>query len=117
MIDAVAVAYQSAANRLGNITLEDFRIAVSRCDVHPVKVHGKLAGAILVSGPEVHACILPWAHKRWFGRQQARILNDIISKHGYATTSATTEAGRKFVERLGFVKTTQGYIKEVPYGH
>jgi hypothetical protein len=117
MIDAITAAYMSAQARMGAVTLDEFRAAVKDCAVHPVSVQGKIAGAVIVNGAEVHACILPWAHKRWFGRGQARILNDIIAKHGYATTSATTAAGREFVERLGFKRAGQGYRKEVMYGH
>lgn len=116
-MDAIHAAYMSASDRLGAVTLAEFREAVKSCDVHPVKVRGDIAGAVIVKGPEVHACILPWAHKRWFGRAQARILNDIISSYGYATTTATTKAGREFVERLGFKLTPKGYRKEVMYGH
>lgn len=116
-MDAVQAAYESAQGRMGAVSLDQFRVAVAGCEVHPVAVDGQIAGAVIVSGPEVHACILPWAHKRWFRRAQARVLNDIIRKHGYATTKATTAAGREFVERLGFVSTAQGYRKEVMYGH
>ena len=116
-MDAVAAAYMSAQDRLGAVTLADFREALKQCEVHPVKVQWNIAGAVIVKGSEVHACILPWAHKRWFGRGQARILNDIIREYGYATTTATTQAGREFVERLGFKQTPQGYRKEVMYGH
>jgi len=116
-MDAVQAAYESAADRLGSVTLGEFREALKQCEVHPVKVQGNIAGAVIVKGPEVHACILPWAAKRWFKKPQARILNDIIKRYGYATTSATTDAGREFVERLGFKATPDGYIKEVTYGH
>ena len=107
----------SAVDRLGAVTLVEFREACSHCEVHPVTVRGNIAGAVIVKGAEVHACILPWAHKRWFGRAQARILNGIIRQYGYATTSATTKAGREFVERLGFKLTPKGYRKDVIYGH
>ena len=115
-MDAVEAAYMSAADRLG-VSLDDFRDAVKACEVHPVTVSGKTAGAVIVNGSEVHACILPWARGVWFKRPQARILNDIIARFGYATTSATTKAGREFVERLGFQNTPTGYRKEVMYGH
>jgi hypothetical protein len=116
-MDAITAAYMSAQDRMGAVSLDDFRKSIEGCSVYPVSVGGNLAGAVIVKGCEVHACILPWAHKRWFGRPQARILNDVIRRYGYATTKATTGAGRDFVERLGFKKTGDGYRKEVPYGH
>ena len=113
----IEAAYESAKDRMPGISLADFSKAVEHCDVNPVILDGKMAGAVIVKGNEVHACILPWAKKRWFRRQQARILNGIIKKHGYAVTSATTQEGREFVERLGFVKSGAQYRKEVCYGH
>jgi hypothetical protein len=116
-MDAVEAAYESALDRLGAVTLAEFREALIGCIVHPVTVAGEVAGAVIVKGSEVHACILPWAHKRWFGRGQARILNNIIARHGRATTQATTEAGRRFVERLGFTLDGDKYVKDTMYGH
>ena len=67
-------------------------------------VDGQIAGALIVSGCEIHACILPQFKGRWLSRKELRIMNAVIEKHGYAQTSATTEEGEKFVHRLGFVK-------------
>lgn len=117
MEDAIAAAYESAVDRLGGMTLEEFRGAMAKCRVYPVRVDGKIAGAIVADGNELHACILPWAHGLWFSRTAARILNDVIARYGYAKTQATTMAGKEFVERLGFVFRGDCYVKEVPYGH
>jgi hypothetical protein len=116
-MDAVEASYQAAKNRLGAMSLDDFRTAVGAMEVHPIVIAGETAGAMIVSGCDVHACVLPWAHGKWFGRPQMRILNSVIHRHGFARTSATTEAGRKFVERLGFEQDGSGYTKDRPYGH
>lgn len=116
-MDAVTAAYESASDRLQGLTLDDFRAAVQRCAVYPVRVDGAVCGAILVHENEIHACIKPEAHGRWFNRSAARILNEVIDRYGYAKTQATTPAGREFVERLGFVFRGDCYVKEVPYGH
>jgi hypothetical protein len=85
------------------VTLEQFAAEVADFDVHPVKARGRLCGAILVRGKEVHACVMPWVRGRWFGRKEAALLNLIIDTHGEVTTTASTEDGRLFVERLGFI--------------
>lgn len=110
-MDAVEAAYLSAVDRLGQMTLDEFRRAVSKCDIHPVEVRGRIAGAIVVSGPEIHACVLPWAHGGWIGRRMLGVLDSVIKTHGYAQTTATTEQGRRFVERLGFQRVGNVYRK------
>lgn len=102
--DALLLAYQSAAPRLGGMTFPAFAAALSSFEVHPVHARGRLCGAVLVHGKEIHACVMPWARGRWFGRAEAALLNRVIDEYGEATTSATTEQGREFVERLGFIK-------------
>lgn len=109
---AVRAAYASAAQRMPGVTLEAFRAELEACEVHPVLVDGEPVGAVVVKGPEIHACVLPKARGRWFSRQYARLLAATIAKHGRATTSATTEDGRRFVERLGFVPAAGHYVKE-----
>jgi Zn-finger nucleic acid-binding protein len=73
-------------------------------EVNPVYVGSEVAGALIVSGHEIHACILPKFKGRWLSRKELRIMNAVIEKHGYAQTSATTAEGEVFVKRLGFVK-------------
>lgn len=102
-------AYESAAIRLGAMTFDQFAAAVADMTVHPIFADGKVCGAVLVRGSEIHACVLPWAAGKWFGRRAARVLNAVIDKHGEATTQATTQAGRRFVEALGFIKDGEIY--------
>jgi hypothetical protein len=116
IVTAIEAAYESAKDRL-HMSLADFAMAVQSCEIYPVQVNGQMAGAMIVKDSEIHACILPWAHGRWFLRPQARIVNAIIKKHGFATTTATTESGKEFVKRLGFFESGEGYRKEVAYGH
>jgi hypothetical protein len=97
------LAYESARDRMPGVTFEQFAAEVAGFDVHPVKARGRLCGAILVRGNEMHPCVMPWAFGYWFGRAEAALLNQIIDTHGEATTTATTEEGRRFIERLGFI--------------
>ena len=116
MIDpCVMAAYESVKARAPLLPLNDFVEALAECEVFPVVVRGKAAGAIIVKGCEVHACVESWAAGHWFGRRAAKVLNAVIQKCGYARTSATTDAGRAFVERLGFVACADGYRKETPW--
>ena len=86
------------------ISFEQFLEYTQAMEVNPVIVDSEMAGALIVYGPDIHACILPKFKGRWLGRKELRIMNAVIKKHGYAQTSATTEEGEAFVKRLGFVK-------------
>lgn len=97
---ALEAAYESLKDRWPG-TFAQFCEAAQGWEVHAVTLDGRTVGAIAVNGPEIHACIAE-GFGRWFRKEQAEILNDVIEKHGYAQTRATTEAGRRFVQRLGF---------------
>lgn len=107
----IEAAYLSAADRLQGIGVDEFARRVASMDVHPVDVDGRPAGAVIVCGNEVHACVLPEFKGRWFGRRMLVILRCVIEKHGKAITSATTEEGRRFVERLGFKQEGDDWVK------
>lgn len=100
--EAIAKAYEATAPRMPGVSIHAFSMALDGADVHPVAVDGQCVGAVVVLGCEVHACVVPSACGRWFGRQQARILGDVLKKYGVAATRATTAQGVHFVERLGF---------------
>ena len=106
---AIAAAYESARSRMV-LSPDDFAAAMADWQVYPVLVDGVLVGAILVNGEEIHACIKPEGFGRWFSRGlMKRTLLDVIAKHGRAVTRVESgnEKGRKFVESLGFRKTTE----------
>lgn len=108
--DALCAAYRSVLPRLPGLTFEQFRDATSHCRVEPVLVRGELAGAVLIHGPELHACILPGFFGRWLTRAVLRCtLGAVLEQHGYAITRATSgnEAGAAFVKRLGFTKIAE----------
>lgn len=108
---ALAQAFKSIACRVPGLRWMEFEAAASRCDVHPVVVGGEIAGAVLVDGPELHACVMPWAIGRWMRKEHLKLIDVVIEKHGKAVTSATTEAGKRFVERLGFLPNGDKYVK------
>lgn len=83
---------------------EAFDLLASASEVHPVVVDGAIVGAVIVTGAEVHACVLPAAFGRWMGRQALQVVRDLVARHGRATTSVQKHcyAGVKFVQRLGF---------------
>lgn len=92
--------------------------------VHAVKVDGAIQGALVVIGPEVHACVKPAAFGRWLQRPALRVLRDIVKAYGAATTSVQAHCGDgvRFVQALGFREVDQhgGVIRyelrEVPHG-
>ena len=108
---ALAEAFKSIACRVPGLRWLEFDAAVNRCDVHPVVVDGSIAGAVLVDGPELHACVMPWAIGRWMRKTHLKLIDGVIAKHGKAVTSATTDAGKQFVLRLGFVPDGGKYVK------
>lgn len=116
-MDALRVAYESAEARMPGVSFDAFARAMDGAEVHPVKVAGECVGAVIVKGNEIHACVLPKASGRWFTRREARVLNDVIERYGFAQTSATTPAGVEFVRRLGFTRCGEIWKKETKYGH
>lgn len=100
-MDALRAAWRSVASRFP-VDWEQFEQGCNGWEVNPVVVGGEVAGAVLVRGAEVHACVLPFAHGKWMGRRELRLINRLIDEHGYAQTRVTTQAGEEFVKRLGF---------------
>ena len=108
---SVKAAWESVSDRWP-VSFEAFCELVNDWEIVPIQVDGKVAGAVLINGPEMHACVLPFARKRWFTRRFHRLIDGIIEKHGYAQTHASTELGRQFIERLGFVRYGESYRKD-----
>ena len=97
-------AYTSAADRLC-MSFEEFEEAAKGFVCAPVEINGQLAGAVLIDGPMVHACILPEMFGRWVRKgQMRRVLGPIIEKYGFVLTSVKTgnTVGDSFVKRFGF---------------
>ena len=107
-------AWRSVLPRF-EIEFDDFCQSLSGWDCHPVHVDGAVVGAILVNGPEIHACVIPEVAGRWMSRSALRVLNDVIDKNGYARTTATTDKGREFVERLGFELVGDEYVRSTKW--
>jgi hypothetical protein len=118
--DAIRAAFESAADRLPEqTTLEAFAAAAAGWDCHPVRVGGRIVGAVLSHGPEMHACVKPEAFKRWITRELLALVDATAQRFGRVHTRAGTEAGRRFVQRLGFVQDpsdTTLFVK-VSHGH
>jgi hypothetical protein len=100
---ALRAAWESARDRC-DVDFEDFAMAVEDWNVHPVRVAGKIVGAILTHREQIHACIKPEAFGKWVGMKEVNVLNDVIDRYGRAVTSVShgNEVGRKFVQGLGF---------------
>ena len=111
--DALHVAYGSAEGRLGGMTFDEFSKATESWDVEPVEVDGQLVGAVLMNGPEIHACIKPEGFGRWLTRRVLRnTLRKTLLKHGEAVTRVTegNAIGEHFVSRLGFKKEGELWV-------
>ncbi len=106
---ALEAAWQSAKDRMPGVDFDQFCESVEGWRVVPVVVKRETVGALLINGPEIHACVLPLAHKRWVSRSLLAELDTVIQEHGYAITRVdeSREPGRHFVNRLGFVPVLQ----------
>ena len=104
-VDCRQVAFEAVKDRLpSGFSFEQFLSKVTRFSFIPVKLKGKVVGAIMADGPEVHAAILPEAHNRWFNRTTIRWLNHRLSKFGKLVTKVLDDhtMGHEFAVRLGF---------------
>ncbi len=108
---AIERAFEAVSPRMPGVSLAAFAKALAGFAVHPVAVDGACVGAVFVRECEIHACVLPSARGRWFGRPQARILDGVLRKYGVASTSATTAQGVEFVNRLGFRQFGERWLK------
>lgn len=86
---------------------DEFVADTSGWEFWPVVVGGELAGAMLVKGPEIHACILPRFFGRWASPSMYRRVLEHKKQHGRLVTTVNVDhdAGREFVERFGFTMT------------
>jgi GNAT superfamily N-acetyltransferase len=113
-VNELQAAFESVKPRAPALRFDDFEEFVRGAEVHPAVVDGEVVGALIVKGPEIHACVLPKAKGRWGSKRLLSVLHRVIRTHGYATTSATTADGVAFVRRLGFVQDGNRWVK---YGH
>lgn len=101
---ALRAAWEASAWQFKDTTFDDFAAMVADWECWPVEVCGEMAGAILVKGCEMHACIKPDYFRRWatpgLYRRVLRRLRDC----GKLTTSVRDghDAGHDFVARIGF---------------
>jgi len=101
---ALIMVYQSVKHRL-TIGLVQYLEAVKDWRVIPLTEAGQVIGGVLQKENEIHVGygVKPKASIRGYIRE---ILNDVITKHGFAVTQVQAEnhTGLRFCERLGFVK-------------
>ncbi len=119
-LEALRAAWESCRDRWP-VEYEQFAEAMRGWDVEPVEVDGRIVGAVLMRGPEIHACIKPEGFGRWLSR---RVLRDtlvrLVAEHGRAETAVATgnAAGEAFVRRLGFVESERSNgVTRYTYGH
>ena len=107
--EAIDKAFVAVEYRLGGMQLDEFRQLTKDFEVTPINHSGEIVGAMLVLGKEIHCCVDPALKGKWFGRDALRVLSAVIEKHGEATSSATTEDGRKLLLSLGFEQDGEIY--------
>ena len=110
------IALASLQARAPHITADAFSEALADAVVHPVDVDGQPVGVVIVKGAEIHACIDPAMRGRWMSRKLLRVLYAVVDQFGAATTHATTDDGRQFVARIGFVPSGARWVMEANHG-
>lgn len=106
--------YNAVSYRV-HLPKSEFLEQLKEWELKPVEVDGKLAAVCMVKGNEVHVAVSKDHMGRWLNRGTIKaILGEIIAEHGQAHTSVSygNEAGRRFVERLGFVPDSITYTLE-----
>lgn len=101
---AIDAAFRSASKRMPGVSHQEFLRATEDWEVFPLSAVGKICGALLINGAEVHACVEAWAHKRWVSKAVLKKFRDVTEEHGYCLTRVglEMEQGHKFVAQLGF---------------
>ena len=112
---ALDAAWESLRDRTEH-PRQAFDALAAQAQVHAVSVDGRIVGAILTIGPEIHACIKPEGFGRWLHRPALRLLRSLVSFYGRATTHATTPEGADFVTRLGFKPAGDHFELRGAYG-
>jgi hypothetical protein len=116
-----AIEAHASIHGRSSMTFDEFLTYFGGWKCIPVDVESHPVGALLVNGPEIHACINK-GYGRWATKPLVRELERIKQEHGKAVTSVANgnRIGEQFVERLGFAKvreTDAVTYYEVTYGH
>ena len=80
-------------------------------EIVPVAVDGRVTGAVMMKGCEIHVASATPA--KWISRGLIRrTLGRILQRHGRCVTYVrdANKRGQRFVERLGFVRTAEGAV-------
>ena len=91
--------------------------------LHPGMIGSEMACIAITSGPDVHFVAAPKWRRRLMLRERTRaFLAPLLERHGYLTTRADPEDGRRdFLERLGFEFTWNDgrldhfFLHELPF--
>lgn len=101
-------AWQSMLQACPDLTYQTFLDLALQGKSYPLRNKGLVCGALIVLGNEIHICVKSNVC-RWMNKKCLEILNEVIDNYGEAITRVTTEEGRVFVERLGFVRDGEIY--------
>lgn len=91
----------------------------------PLEFQGQLAACGIVRGTEIHFAAMPGFGAKIMTRRIIReFLGPLLARHGFLTTRTEPddEAGRRFVERIGFSQTWQDpqyryfIMTDLPFG-
>ncbi|OWY32866.1 hypothetical protein [Herbaspirillum aquaticum] len=98
------------------IAKAQFIAGMQRFEICPIEVGGKVVGAVMKCGPEIHIEVSDAGRRRWASKGFIRgQIAPLIAKYGFAETVVPegNEAGLNFCKRLGFEESSNsgGLIK------
>lgn len=101
--EAMIVAWHAKPNRKRGLR-EYISMLDNGCwDIKPVMSCGKVIGAVIARGPEVHVSVIPSFHRKWATPGLYRwAITDRIKRYGYVLTRGEPES--EFIKRAGFQK-------------
>lgn len=107
--------YEAVGSRV-SMPKDEFISQLKQWELKPVEIDGTLAAVVMVNRNEVHVAVKPGFKGKWMKRGSVirGILAPILEEYGELVTSVSfdNEAGRAFVERIGFIPSGVTYRLE-----
>ena len=107
--------YNSIEDRI-SLPKDEFIEQLKAWELKPVELDGMLTAVVMVKDNEVHVAVREGFKGKWMKRGSVirGILAPILAEYGEIVTSVSygNEAGRAFVERIGFVPNSITYRLE-----
>jgi len=92
------------------VTEQEFMLWCATWNIRSLEQDGETVGIWATNGARCHVAIMPRARGRWSLRLLREMVLPVLLEHGRMETIATSEAGRDFVERIGFKREQATHV-------